>query len=71
MIAEDIIFTRHDDGTITADHFPKYTRISVALLEIWNAPGLRATELSVCGQRYRVGEPEPTHFACVLERVDD
>lgn len=71
MTVEDIIFTRHADGSVTADHFPKRTRVAAQLLEMWNAPGLRATELTVCGQRYRVCEPDPYSLAYVLERVDE
>lgn len=69
--AEDIIFTRHADGSVTADHFPLRTRISVELLRLWNAPDLEITEIRVCGTRYRVVGKSEFQFAYELERVDD
>lgn len=30
--SETITFTRHDDGAVTADHFPKYTSIHAGLM---------------------------------------
>jgi protein-L-isoaspartate O-methyltransferase len=67
---EEIIFTRHGDGSITADHFPKYTHITAELLD-QTLPGASIAALNICGHFYRVIGQHPRYFTYVLERVDD
>lgn len=69
---EDITLTRHEDGTVTADHFPARTCASADLIATADMAGtyIAITEISILGVRYRVGEKVPHVRAYYLDRVD-
>lgn len=59
---ELIIFTQHEDGSVTADHFPSHIRIANELLVMtnlaswWKVDGMYLTINATNGSaRYRLG----------------